>query len=285
MSYTGPGSEHPVERPPPIEERPLSSGLNELASPGEVPFGQGGRPSRTVLYFALAVAAGIVIVLGGFVTLRPTDDSTDPGDAQPPIAPETSAPPTSGSSDGSTEASDGETTEPTTSQPEPPPPEPIPQRLQPLATSASSERSPVARLNCGGSNSFESDLLVDGDLNTGWGAGSGNGVGEWIQIQFDSEVRIVEVAMTPGYLREAPRQDQDCQTVSAFRFNRFIEEVTYVFDDGSTVSQTFTNEPTLQSMAIEEKVTQSVWIRIESTVATVDNDTIISEAEFYGFTQ
>lgn len=175
------------------------------------------------------------------------------------------------------------TTQVTTTSVAPTTQPPVSLPLTPESIVASATRAPVQRLRCGGSNSFEAALLIDGDFDTGWGAGSGDGSGQWVRIDFAAELHLTRIGLTPGYVRLAPRYDQGCKEVLAFDYNRFVGAVEYRFDDGTTLRHNFVQEPTLQFIDIDV-VTRSVTITILSTVKTVDNDTIISEAAFFGYT-
>jgi hypothetical protein len=154
--------------------------------------------------------------------------------------------------------------------------------VQPIGAQASATRPAVSQLRCGGSNRFDAELLIDGDVNTGWGASVTDGSGEYVDITFDGEIHLTEVGMTPGYLRVAPRYDQGCADVLAFDYNRFIDAVEYRFDDGSTVVQYFEQVPTMQTIDVDV-VTHTVRITVLRTTRTVDDDTIISEAFFMGY--
>ena len=164
-----------------------------------------------------------------------------------------------------------------------PPPAVTP--LVPASISATATRPPVPQLLCGGSNSFEPELLIDGDANTGWGAGTGDGTGESVTVTFAEEVHLTQIGLSPGYLRLAPRSDQDCQDVLAFEYNRFVDAVEYRFDDGSVLRHDFVREPSIQTLDVGDVVTRSVTITILSTQAGTDDDTILSEAVFAGYIQ
>ncbi len=159
---------------------------------------------------------------------------------------------------------------------------PPPVQLTPVSATATNERAPVPQLRCGGSNSFEAALLIDGIDDTGWGASSGDGTGESATVDFGQPVTLSHIGLSPGYLRVAPRSDQDCEPVLAFEFNRFVARVRYHFDDGSTIDQAFELEPEIQYTVVDV-TTQTVRIEILATEATNDDDdTIISEAVFFG---
>ncbi len=158
-----------------------------------------------------------------------------------------------------------------------------PERLFPTRAEATAERNAV-NLRCGGAFvDYVAGNLIDGDADTGWGASNTDGAGESITISFDRDVRLTEVGMTPGYTKVGPRSDADCQDVFAYPYNRFVVGVRYAFDDGSVVEQRFEDRGEMQTIGVDT-VTSSVTITIlETDRHGKDDDTIISEAHFWGF--
>ena len=145
---------------------------------------------------------------------------------------------------------------------------------------------PVVTRNCTGERKrFDAAFLIDGDSDTGWGVSRQDGSGASIVIGFGRSTRITNVGLTPGFLNVAARSDIGCsQTVNAFTYNRFIEQVKYRFDDGTEIVQNFVARPELQWMEIPPVTTTNVTITILSTSRPIgaDNDTIISDAAFMG---
>jgi serine/threonine protein kinase len=157
--------------------------------------------------------------------------------------------------------------------------------IQPISAKGFVGRSAVLRKCSGQRKSFDSAFLIDGDNDTGWGVSSGDGSGKTITIGFGRPTRLTSVGLTPGFLNIAARSDLGCgEPVNAFVYNRFVEQVAYRFDDGSTVVQTFERKPEMQRMQITPTLTTNVKITIVSTrrIPPADNDTIISEAAFEG---
>ena len=123
--------------------------------------------------------------------------------------------------------------------------------------------------------------LIDGDPQTGWGAGRGDGAGERITVTFDRSVLLTKVGLTPGYNRVAPRSDVGCDTVNALSFNRFVNRVRFEFDDGTIVAADLPG--------IADVVWTDVFVRTKSVVihlvettrpSGADDDTILSDAYF-----
>lgn len=163
---------------------------------------------------------------------------------------------------------------------EPPPPDPV--LIDPVSIAATNVRAAVPRLRCGGSNDFRAEYLLDGDPQTGWGASAGDGTNQRATIDLGARHRLTRIGLTPGYLRVAKRSDQGCAEVSAFEYNRFVEQVTYTFSDGSEVTQRFALQPTVQYIDVDV-ITDSITVTIDSTRSTnSDDDTILSDIEVWG---
>ncbi len=153
--------------------------------------------------------------------------------------------------------------------------------LRPVNVTSSAARKPV-NLRCTGERvTYDAKNLFDGDVQTGWGASAADGAGQTVTVTFAKPVRLRRIAMTPGFLRDAPRKDEDCAMVNAFPYNRFVSEVVYIFDSAS-IPQKFQFDPSPQSIDVDV-ITTKVTMRIVSTDRKgIDNDTIISELTFYG---
>ena len=173
-------------------------------------------------------------------------------------------------------------------EPEPEPVESAPvdvasEPLTPVSAVGSAERDGVS-LRCTGTFiPYTAEQLIDGDPSTGWGAGADDGTGEHVTLTFEGPVRLTSVGLTPGYAKIGPRQDTNCRPVDAFPLNRWVPEVSYTFDDGTSVTQSFEERPQLQTMPVDV-ITTTVVIRILETVLPpdADDDTILSEAAFAG---
>lgn len=212
------------------------------------------------------VAAGL-LVLAGIIVLGGGREATS---GSTTVQPSNAAP-------RSTAATGATTTPSSTTAPAPTP-------LRGTSAVASNERAPVNGLRCTGQYlAYTAEQLVDGDPQTGWGASSTDGSGQYITITFSGPRHLTSVGLTPGYLRRAPHSRAGCAEVVAFDYNRFVTAVEYQFDDGSTVDQTFARTPTMQTMPVDVS-TQSVRITILGTQHQgQDDDTILSEAQFEGY--
>lgn len=155
--------------------------------------------------------------------------------------------------------------------------------IRPVSAVATDERKSV-NLRCTGERvSYDAIQLIDGDMNTGWGAGEINGTRQSVTVRFAERVRLSRVGLTPGFAKFGPRQDRGCASVEAFPLNRWVTSVRYTFDDGTSVLQDFQRRKDLQYVQVDV-VTQSVEITILSTDRPpgADDDTVLSEAAFEG---
>lgn len=237
--------------------------------------------SGTRIALAAVVVVAIVVVIGAVLFAQGSDGDGDAG---------TDTAATASDGDGS---GDDDSTPPTSSDVEPTDAttattadvEPVSTPLQPRSAVASSERRSVNLLCTDEPVAYTASQLIDGNPQTGWGASAGDGTGASIRIEFAGQRHLTSVGLTPGYLRFGPRQDQGCNDVSAFTFNRFVPSVEYRFDDGTTEVQSFSQTAELQTMPVDV-VTSSVTITILQTVKWgADDDTILSEAEFTGYVE
>lgn len=107
----------------------------------------------------------------------------------------------------------------------------------------------------GVSVSYDAENIADGDPATAWRKASG----EWryedyILITFDAPVTLTEVGLIPGYAKIDPTTGTD-----RFLQNHRLASVLWTFSDGSTWTQEFDDEPTMQSIPVAGEVT---WVRI-----------------------
>lgn len=158
---------------------------------------------------------------------------------------------------------------------------PVPIRV--VGASASREL-PAATLSCtGGTVTYSARNLIDGDHDTGWGASSGDGSGEYVELDLGGPVRLTAIGVTAGYTRVGPRKDQGCADVSAFDLNRILTAVRYDFDDGTSVVHDL--DPTNRIQMIDvDTVTASVRMTILGTSRPpgADSDTVVSELVLEG---
>lgn len=157
------------------------------------------------------------------------------------------------------------------------------QPIRPVSAVATAERSSY-HLRCTGEYvTYGASRLIDGDMNTGWGAGENDGTGVSVTVRLGGRVRLTRVGLTPGFAKYGPRQDQGCSSVEAFAYNRFVSSVRYTFDNGTSIVQNFEQRKDMQYVPVDV-VTQSVTITILATEQPygADDDTVLSEVAFEG---
>ena len=138
--------------------------------------------------------------------------------------------------------------------------------LQVTAT-ASSTRVPFKALSYAPSNALDDSLL------TAWIEGvPGPGIGEWIQFDFDREVKLKSVLMTPGYFKNTQR----------WRENNRLAAATLHFSDGSSRRFSFPDKMQQQRLDVGGIRTRFVRLVIEDYYpGSVDSeDTPISQITF-----
>lgn len=116
-------------------------------------------------------------------------------------------------------------------------------------------------------------FAFDKNSNTAWCEGaSGAGIGEWIDFQFRSEVRLRQIKIQPGYFK----------TPQIWRDNNRVAEALVEFSDGTSQTASFSDEMQTQTIDVGSKQTGWVRITIEDVYAGADDseDTLVSEVSF-----
>ncbi len=122
--------------------------------------------------------------------------------------------------------------------------------------------------------------LYDNDLSTAWRC-DGPAVGQTITFMLPSNTRIAEVGLVNGYAKVDP-------TSGAVRYGEYrrITQVSWTFDDGTSVQQSLTDgSQTAQRLRIPTETSGTVRLTIQAT--TVPGSTsatrdaaLISEVTF-----
>jgi hypothetical protein len=250
-------------QPMPMPPGTTGQGSGKRRSPG-------GARVRGVLGL---VVAGLLAIAGGFAAARSLGNGSASADQTADVVTTGDGTPRSSSSTSTSTSTSASTSTSTL---------PAPSVISPVGATASNVRESVDRLRCGGRSDFFAGYLIDGDPQTGWGAANGDGTGQSVTVDLGATYNLQEVGITPGYLKVAPRSDQGCSAVSAFRFNRRVSAVRYAFDDGTAVEQTLGTSEAFEMVQVSAR-TQFVTITILGTESWgSDDDTIISDARFLG---
>jgi len=136
-----------------------------------------------------------------------------------------------------------------------------------VTSTASSTRTPFRGINYGPEN------VLDGKMMTAWVEGvKGPGVGEWVQLNFDQEIRLRRIFIAPGYFKSP----------EIWLKNNRLAVVSLHFSDGG--SREFRLQDQMEEQRIEVGEVRTNWVRIEIKqiyIAQSDsNDTAISEIRF-----
>lgn len=121
---------------------------------------------------------------------------------------------------------------------------------------------------------FSAAYLVDGSEETQWRA-DGDGVGLEIVFDLGGQAALTEVGLVPGAATGEGELDR-------FHQYRRIVAVEWDFADGTTVTQEFVGEPTMQTIAVD---TTTHWVRLRITQTTEHGGrdfTAISQAHIVG---
>ncbi len=204
-----------------------------------------------------AAALLLVAAIGGVLLLGPQDaDSSDetaadvtrdrgPLSEQPRSSPTPTSPPTE-------------------------PPIDIPESEPPSKSKSKSKRADVAALATvttpvtappnrdvnGNLVRYEPFNMLDGVPETTWRM-PGDGSGTEVAIDLDEPTKLTRVGLINGYAKRAGALDW-------YTGNRRLTAVQWVFDDGSSVSQSLTEVRRLQAIDIDPVKTRTVTVRLVS---------------------
>lgn len=130
--------------------------------------------------------------------------------------------------------------------------------------------------SCGRLVSYEPANAVDGNLSTAWRV-AGNGTGDTLQLTLPAPAHLTEVGLVPGYAKV-----DLCSGFDRFPQLRRITTVTWRFDGGVSVAQTFKDRAEVQSLPVDV-VTSTIVIEITGvTPSPVLDATAISEVRLVG---
>lgn len=142
---------------------------------------------------------------------------------------------------------------------------------------SASDTAPSGIDSQGNTVTYEPSNVVDGQLDTTWRV-PGNGVGQFLLLEFNNPMRINEVRIVPGYAKIDPFDGTD-----RFLQSRRVRRVRLEFSDGSSTEAPLTEQPELQPIPVEPVVTDFVRVVILETTEHGGRDfTAISEIEVIG---
>jgi hypothetical protein len=157
------------------------------------------------------------------------------------------------------------------------PPQPV--RSLTIASVAAPAEAPNGQDACQPAHvtSFAASNLNDGDVETGWRM-PGDATGQELTITLDGTRNIRQVGLVPGYAKVDP-----CDYTDRFVQNRRVLAVTWIFDDGTTVSQDLREAPEMQPIGVTATST-TVRLRIDAVTEPGGKDfTAMSEIGVRGY--
>ncbi len=136
-----------------------------------------------------------------------------------------------------------------------------------IIATASSTRSSA------GDITYQPGNVLDQSLATAWSEGvSGPGTGEWIRCDFNREVKLKRIIITPGYFK----------TPELWKQNNRLASATFYFSDGTSRGFTFPDRMVEQKLEVGGIKTS--WVRLEIgnvyPGAVDTEDTLISNLAF-----
>lgn len=132
--------------------------------------------------------------------------------------------------------------------------------------------------NAGNPVTYRAANLTDGDPTTAWRM-PGRGTGEHVVLSWPQAHTVTEVGLVNGYAKTDEVGDDD-----RYRQNRRVLEVTWIFDDGTEVTQEFAETPEPQMLTLDAPVsTFAVKIHIERVSRSGGRDfTALGEVAIIG---
>ena len=130
---------------------------------------------------------------------------------------------------------------------------------------------------------FVAPNMVDGVAETCWRT-PGDATGTVLTFRLERPTTITTVGLINGYAKTAVAGGRQYDW---YRGDRRVLSVQWVFDDGTTVSQTFSETRTMQSRSVPPVTTSTVQVRITAVSApghgpATRDDTAVSEVSLVG---
>ncbi|WP_165355170.1 discoidin domain-containing protein [Nocardioides oleivorans] len=192
-----------------------------------------------------ALLVGLVLVLLQVFATDDEDVAADPGSTDSAsVDPSGTSEPDPGSEETAPASNEG----PTGTGP----------RIQ-LATGATfvvPDTAPPTQDFDGTTVAYDASQMGDGNPSTAWRT-EGDATGETITVALTEPGVVYRVGLVNGYSKQV-------EGVDWYPNNRRILAVTWTFDDGSTLAQTFAERPGLQMLKVPPVETRTVTITLDS---------------------
>jgi hypothetical protein len=257
---------------PPVTPEPDWDPHEELLPYEEVDDPEGDAPIKGRAWIAWVLGAVLLVGLV-FVLLEAfasdSDPATDPGATDPAASGSAAAGDDRGTEGAGDTGGDAKG------------PEGVGKRKQ-LATGATftvPDTAPPTTDLDGNLVAYEASQLHDGDPRTAWRM-AGDASGQTISITLAEPAVVQRIGLVNGYSKVVAGVDW-------YPNNRRILAVTWTFEDGSTLEQTFTERPRMQMIAVPSVQTGTVALAITSVTPPGSGNlgrdyTAISEVSIIG---
>ncbi len=131
--------------------------------------------------------------------------------------------------------------------------------LRPIAVRASSIAEPGIDSQ-GATITYDPENAIDGQPGTAWRV-AGDGVEQWIELDFGAEVSVQSIGIIPGYDKIDPFDNTD-----RFFQNHIVRAARFEFSDGEPVRVSFAKLRDMQFVSLSVPVrTRVIRIVVEST--------------------
>ena len=227
------------------------------------------------LWIGAAVGLVLVLVLGAFLLLSGGGGEENAPAAPTPLVPTTSrttsAPPPS-----SAATTSAATTAASTSAG-------APADVAGLAQASAPTHAPAGVDLAGQPVTYVAPNMVDGAVETCWRT-PGDATGTVLTFRLDRPTEITEVGLVNGYAKTAYSGGR---RYDWYQGDRRVLSVDWVFDDGTTVSQAFSQTRAMQTRDVPPVTTSTVQVRITAVSPpgrgpAARNDTAVSEVSLVG---
>jgi hypothetical protein len=232
------------------------------------------------LWAAVVAAMLVVLLLGGFLLFRGGGgDGGGHASATPPIVSKTAGAPSTPASSASSSAASAPASSPSVRVSGPPP------NVAGFAQASSPAHAPAGVDFSGRPVTYVAANLVDGRNDTCWRT-AGDASGMVLTFRLDQPTRLSRVGLVNGYYKIAYSHGKPFDW---YKGNRRVLSAEWLFDDGSSVTQSFGDDRAMQQIPIKPVTTSTVRLRITSVSPpgkgrAARNDTAISEVLLLGRT-
>jgi len=272
-----PATAEPVRPPPLFRDEvypPPPPAAPVYAEPGYPEPAPPRRSPGVGLWVGAVVGLVVVLLLGAFLLLG-GGGADSPSASSSPLIPKShhtrSTPPSSSAT------SSAPTTGPTST------PTGAPTDVAGLAKASAPAHAPAGVDFAGRTVTYVAPNMVDGIVETCWRT-PGDATGMVLTFRLDQPTRITKVGLINGYAKTAVAGGRPYDW---YRGDRRIRSVSWVFDDGSTVSQQFAQTRAMQTLSVPPVTTSTVRVRITAVSPpghgpAARNDTAVSEVSLLG---